>query len=331
MCNFTIMTDNTKILRDKRHKINLYTCINLIFLIILFDVVSPDCKGQEIAKLTQPQLTLINDSLIIKYDILDANPNDLFDVRLEITDYTGTKINAATFTGDIGDSIKGGVNKQIIWNLSADNIFLNNSINVEIIANKIIVSEIVTQKKDLTEIPFSLSKEEKELSETPTDIIKKENVEDIKESHKMIEEPVVTAPKVKTAKHLIKSAIFPGWGMTKLSNGKPYWLMGVAGAGCIASSIYFNQQAYSNYNNYLDSNDEEKIDTYFDNAKTQDNLSKAFAITAAVIWVTDLAIVGIKANSMNKSFRRSRLNAFSFGTYIESNTDTPILSLYFNF
>lgn len=340
-------------------KLNILTPLKLILLNILLCIVFFDCNGQVQAKITQPQLTLVNDSLIINYNILDANPDERFDIRLEITDNNGVKINAATLTGDIGDSVKGGVNKEIIWNLAADSIFLNTSINVEIIAKKIIILKIVTQEKvlteirtveskeeedldeipadksieekDLAEIPANESKEEIDQTETTADEVTEEDISVEEESHKVIEEPVVTSPKVKAGKHILQSTIFPGWGLTELNKGKPYWLIGVAGTGCIASSIYFNRKADSNYNNYLDSNDRVKSDTYYDNAKTQNNISKALAYTAAAIWVTDLVIVGIKASNMNKSYKKNSLSAFSIGSYIESNTDTPMLSLYFNF
>lgn len=353
-------------------KLNILTPLKLILLNILLCIVFFDCNGQVQAKITQPQLTLVNDSLIINYNILDANPDERFDIRLEITDNNGVKINAATLTGDIGDSVKGGVNKEIIWNLAADSIFLNTSINVEIIAKKIVILKIVTQEKVLTEIrtveskeeedldeipadegiekdiaearvdqskkedesaeiPANESKEEIDQTETTADEVTEEDISVVEESHKVIEESVVTSPKVKAGKHILQSTIFPGWGLTELNKGKPYWLIGVAGTGCIASSIYFNRKADLNYNNYLDSNDRVKSDTYYDNAKTQNNISKALAYTAAAIWVTDLVIVAIKASNMNKSYKKNSLSAFSVGSYIESNTDTPMLSLYFNF
>jgi hypothetical protein len=286
--------------------------LNILFYCVFFNTT-----GQLTAKISQPQLALINDNLVIKYNILDATPKDKFNIWLEITDSTGAEINAFAFTGDIGDSVKGGLNKEIIWNLSADNILLNSNINIEIIGKKIVIPEIVT--------------EEVHLSEIPSDLSKKEDIEAKKEIHNPIEEPIPAITKVKVGKHLLQSAIIPGWGLTKLSKGKPYWLIGVAGAGGIATSIYFNNQAYSNYNKYLDSYDEGKIDTYFNNAKTQDNISKAFALTAVAIWVTDLVIVNIKAASMNKSYRRGRLSDISISSGINSNTEIPILSLHFNF
>ena len=296
------------------NKLPMLTCLKFIIPVFALCLILPDCKGQKVATISQPRLTLLNDSLIIRYDIQDAQSGDKFNVRLEITDAEGNKINARNIRGDIGDNIEAGKNKQITWNLSADNIFINTSINVEIIARKIIMPVKVTGEKDVTEIIPEKEKEEKA----------KESPKDAKVTS--------TAPaKVKTGKHLLQSAVLPGWGLTSLSKGKPYWLIGVAGAGCIASSVYFNYQASANYDNYLDTYDAEKIDTYFSKAKTQNNISKAFAVTAAVIWVADLGIVGIKARNINKSTEGNKLNAFSVGTYIEPNTNAPVISLYLNF
>jgi hypothetical protein len=253
---------------------------------------------------------------MIKYDILGANSDDKFYIWLEITDSSGIELSAYTLKGDIGDSIKAGANKQIVWNLFADSIFINNTINVEIIAEKIIIPEIISEKKDLPEIP--------------SDEDKKEDIAENKESNRVIEEPLVATLKVKVGKHLLQSTIFPGWGLTRLSKGKPYWLMGVAGMGCIASSIYFNQRAHSSYNDYMNSSDDDIIG-YYDDAIVQGNISKVFAWSAAVIWLADLGIVSIKASSVNKSYRRSKLNALSIASCIDSNTDTPMLTLHYNF
>lgn len=310
------MTANTKILKVKSDKFNLLTCIHLILFIILFNVVFPDCIGQITFTVSEPQLSISNNNLIITYDILGAKADEKFNIWLEISDNNGVKINASTLSGDIGDSITGGANKRIVWNLLADNIFIDNTVNVEIIAEKIIIPEIISEEKDLSEIP--------------SDISKKEDMADEKESYKHTEEPVPTYARVKVGNHLLQSTVFPGWGLTRLSKGKPYWLMGVAGIGCIASSIYFNQKAHSSYDTYLTSADDNIID-YWQDAERQGDISNAFAWSAAVIWIADLGIVTIKASSINKSYRRSRLSAFSINPYVDSNTSTPMLSLNYKF
>ena len=176
-----------------------------------------------------------------------------------------------------------------------------------------------------------LIKNAEDLSEAHADSVAKEEILVKEESNKMIEEPAKTLHEVKAGMHVLQSAIFPGWGLAKLTNGKPYWLIGVAGTGCIVSSIYFNHQAYSNYNKYLDSKDKREYDTYYDKAKSQAGMSKALAVTAAAIWIADIAMAGIKASNMNKSDRKSNISAFSVGSYFEPNTNAPMLSLYLNF
>ncbi len=311
--------------------------IHRIFLILfLFSLFSGICLGQTRELITRPYLKLVNDSLIIKYDIISNNADDKYDVWIEITDATGKKINVYSVQGDIGNDIKAGLNKKIVWDLAADNIFLNANINVEIIAKKIIIPVKVKEEPEIIEEEPVLVKEEekkeeieeKELADRGPEEVKKK---DTKESPKTTKSPKKIPARVKTGKHLLQSTIWPGWGLTSISNGKPYWLIGIAGAGCIGSSVYYNYQANTNYNDYLDSNDPAKINTYFDDAVMQDNISKALAYTAAGIWVADLGIVFIKACTMNRAYKRNKLSAFSFGSYIESNTDTPMLSLYFNF
>jgi hypothetical protein len=302
------MTVKAKILPIVRHRLNLYPLISLTILTILLNVVYFDCIGQITFIVSQPQLSISDDGLMIAYDILSTNPNDRFNIWLEITDSSGVEINAYTLKGDIGDSIKAGVNKQIMWNLYADSILINNTVNVTIVTEKII-PEIVSEEKDLSKLPSDMSKEE-----------------DIK----LIEEPVPTLTKVKVGNNLLKSALFPGWGLTTLSKGKPYWLMGVVGIGCIGTSIYYNQKANSSYDNYLNSTDDNVI-PYRNDAIKQDKISKVFGWSAVVIWFADLGIVTIKAVGINKSYRRGRLGAFSISPCIDLNTYSPVLSIYYNF
>jgi hypothetical protein len=213
---------------------------------------------------------------------------------MEVTDSLGKRIGAYSLNGDIGDSIKVGTNKQIIWNLQADNIFIDNTINIEIFAEKLLTPETVLKEKDIAEKLLPAM------------------------------EPV------KTGKHLIQSAIFPGWGLTSLTKGKPYWLLGVAGVGCIATSYYYNFKAHSSYNEYLESSDDD-ITGYYDDAIAQGNISKAFAWSAAAIWIANLGIVTIKATSMNKSYKRSRAVNISISPSIDLTADKPIFTLRYNF
>lgn len=299
-----------------RCKSGLYTYLSLIIIILLHFLTSNDCKGQMAFSVSRPRLQIANDNLVITYDILGTNSKDRFYVWLEITDSTGAKINAYSLTGDIGDSIKAGVNKQIFWNLLADSIFINNTINIEIIAEKSIVPEVVLEERHLTE--------------KPSDLNKTEDISNNEVTNKVVERPEIELSRVKVGNHLLQSTIFPGWGLSRLSKGKPYWLFGVAGVGCITASVYFNLMAHSSYNDYLESPDND-IKGYYDDAISQGNYSKAFAWSAAAIWIVDLGIVGLKASRMNRAYRKSKSSSFSVSPSFDIKTDTQMLSLYYNF
>jgi hypothetical protein len=298
-----------------RKKSDLYIILIILFLITL-PLTYCDCIAQTAFSISPPKLKFSNDSLIIRYDILDANDKDKFNIYLEITDFSGARINAYSLTGDIGDSIKPGANRQIIWNLSADSIFIDNTINVEIIADKLVISEVLMEERDLVE--FS------------SDSVKTEDIPDKAFSDNVIEKSEAKVTRVNVGNHLLQSAIFPGWGLTRLNNGKPYWLFGIAGIGCITASVYFNQKAHLSYDDYLNSPDDD-ITGYYDDAVSQGNFSKIFAWSAVVIWIADLGITGLKASGMNRSYRISKLDAFSIRPSLDIKTDTPTLSFYYNF
>ena len=109
----------------------------------------PSLFAQDEISVSQSSLKFLNDRLIIKYDILGSKPEDRFRVWLEITDSTGAKIAARFLYGDIGDEVPGGLQKQIIWDLAADSLYLNMDINVEIFATKNIKPvPVVAEKPD---------------------------------------------------------------------------------------------------------------------------------------------------------------------------------------
>lgn len=95
--------------------------------------------------------------------------------------------------------------------------------------------------------------------------------------------------------HVVKSVIWPGWGDYKLRNGKAYLLYGLVGYGSLGASIYYNNQAYTNYNNYLSSNEIEKSNNYFKASKQNNTLSYVFLGLASAVWIAD--ITGVLAKT----------------------------------
>jgi S1-C subfamily serine protease len=132
---------------------------------------------------------------------------------------------------------------------------------------------------------------------------------------------IVTKVNVPLAKHLLKSAIFPGWGDYKVRNGKLHFLYGVAGFGAIGASIYMNAQANQSYTNYKKSLDFSESNNLFNKAKQQQTLSYVFASTAALVWSIDLATLLHKTNKVKKNITPEN-SKYYFNKTQQTNTFT---------
>ncbi len=133
--------------------------------------------------------------------------------------------------------------------------------------------------------------------------------------------PVKT--EAKKTKYIFQSVIWPGWGQTNLSNGKPYWLIGIAGTACLAGSFWYNNQAVNSYDQYIDATTAKDNEKYYDLAVQQDNTSKILAYSAIGIWAVNILWVALapdKTNSKNStrnvSFRILPANAGSNNTSV---------------
>ncbi len=130
---------------------------------------------------------------------------------------------------------------------------------------------------------------------------------------------------------IFQSLVFPGWGLSRINKGKPHWLKGVAGYGCIAASVVYNKKAISSFDDYLISNDLNKADTYYDNSVKYDNLSEIFAYTAIGIWVTDFIWTIAGSSNLNNELGYSQAKGFSIKTVYEPRTQIPMVALRYTF
>lgn len=112
-------------------KLKLLVCISLFGLVFshpCFSQIIVDSK----ATATNVDFNLINEELVITYDIINSKPGELFLVKISILTEDGKTINAKSFRGDIGEKISGGMGKKIVWEISKDIAFLDNKINVQV-------------------------------------------------------------------------------------------------------------------------------------------------------------------------------------------------------
>lgn len=108
---------------------------NKFFLTALLIHFTCNIWGQVTVEINRPELSFDNDRLYIKYDLNDKDV--CYEVAIKIINSSGTKININALSGDIGENIKAGKNKSIVWDLAKDNIFLNETISVKIVAQLI--------------------------------------------------------------------------------------------------------------------------------------------------------------------------------------------------
>ena len=120
-------------MKDKKilMKLKLLLFAGLFSLIICnpcFSQVIVDSK----AVVSNVDFSLVNEELIITYDIINSSSGELFMVKVNILTESGKPVSAKSFKGDVGEKISGGPGKKIIWEISKDIAFLDDKIYVEI-------------------------------------------------------------------------------------------------------------------------------------------------------------------------------------------------------
>ena len=129
---------------------------------------------------------------------------------------------------------------------------------------------------------------------------------------------------------ILQSVAFPGLGLSRL-NGKPHWIKGVAGYGCIAGTVVFNKMEVGSYEEYGDADSPENANELFSSTKIQDNISLGFAYAAIAIWVTDLTWTFLGTSDLKNGI----LYGNHKGIYLDSDYDvisnTPLLSFKYKF
>jgi len=95
---------------------------------------------------------------------------------------------------------------------------------------------------------------------------------------------------------LLMSTIMPGLGQTKISNGKPFWLIGVASYGILAGGIILHTNSISSYDDYLVEQDPAKRDDLFAKSQQQLNISNVMFVSSAAAWVLNLVWIAATPN-----------------------------------
>ena len=108
----------------------------LIFIIAIFSNIS---LSQNFV-IAEPKVEFDGYKLFITYDLVDKGQSDIFYIWVEIRNQVGNPVRAYSFKGEVGDSIKPGINKEITWIPEDDAIFLDEDVTVEIVGEKYVRS-----------------------------------------------------------------------------------------------------------------------------------------------------------------------------------------------
>lgn len=213
----------------------------------------PGAFSQKQFTVTRPVLEVQGNWITINYEILNSTEDDLFSVSLEVTDEEGEVIQAKALSGDIGDNVRGSGKKRILWDLEEDEIFVNSRLNFQVLAQPI-------QPGDRLNDTGPASAREKEML----------NVD------------------ISRSNAILRSVVFPGAGLTKVSGRKAHILKGIGAYAGLGSGIGYAIVSEMNYREYEQATNKADRDAYHKLSNRQLHISQACLITAAGIWAVDV-------------------------------------------
>ncbi|MGD0756760.1 MAG: hypothetical protein ABR927_17050, partial [Bacteroidales bacterium] len=106
---------------------------SFLFLLFLFIVLKSSSQDFQITLL---KLEFYSNQLHIAYNIDNKTSIGKFRIEIKINKQNGDPISPKSITGDLGDNIKSGNNKSIIWDLGKDSVYFDENISVEIKGEK---------------------------------------------------------------------------------------------------------------------------------------------------------------------------------------------------
>lgn len=265
--------------------------------------------------ISTPYLELKNDQIHISYQILNSTFSERFKIWVEVTNTNDELLNATTLAGDYGENVPGGGTKQIIWNYKEDNVSLESGVYVQVFGEQMVpedASEADTKQEQASETVTAKSQAGQSDIEPVTESVNKELRS--------------------TGGAMLRSVVFPGWGLTRVTGMKTHMLKGVAAYAGITSALVFNRLAYNNYEEYKDSNREEELNNLFDKSLRQDNISELSVYFALGVWITDMVwtLVGLSGPDSFVSANSSS-RCFAVGTTFNPLYRAPMLALTYRF
>jgi hypothetical protein len=95
---------------------------------------------------------------------------------------------------------------------------------------------------------------------------------------------------------MLKSAVFPGWGQTEISNGKPLWFAGIAVYGTLAGGYIYHKKYLNSYDSYKTEEDPLKRVDLLDQTQKQLNISTVMLYSAVSAWAVNVLWIAFIPN-----------------------------------
>jgi hypothetical protein len=95
---------------------------------------------------------------------------------------------------------------------------------------------------------------------------------------------------------MLRSMVLPGWGQTKISKGKPWWLIGVAFYGTMAGSFFCYHNYHETYDSYRMEEDLLKRNDLLNKSQQQLNYTTSLVCSSAAIWAINILWVAVTPN-----------------------------------
>lgn len=135
----------------------------------------------------------------------------------------------------------------------------------------------------------------------------------------------------KTPNILLKSTIYPGWGIYEENGRKEFILMGAASYSLLLSSLITEMISKNNYQHYIKSMDKEERALFFDKANTFRNVSNNLLYAGIGFWVINYAFTIINHTLLKKqiNLKLNSLHETGYNQLDKGNTFNLTYSIAF--
>lgn len=138
----------------------------------------------------------------------------------------------------------------------------------------------------------------------------------------------VTIQEMTVVKTSFRSAVFPGWGLAKITGNKTHLISGAVTYLSAGAGVYYMLESQKNYDEYQAGNLTSGESDFYKKSIDQNTMSKAFFIGAGSIWAANIVWTAIKTKKLKNEQKAKQ--AYFFPVY-NKTTDIKGISFIYTF